>query len=356
MRQHLRTLAAIIIVFSAWSSANGQDPTVVAPAATPATATAAAGGAKNIWSMICLTPEQKAACKAKFCKSGIGKLINGMLAPAAAMTGGIIGPCCPDPNKVANPDDLKLPADSAQGAAAKIKAEEAQAKARIAALQYLATVDCRYYPEAEAALINGLRADKNECVRAEAAKAFARGCCCTPKVLKALSICVSNSNKDGFPAERSEYVLAFAYVALDRCLRSCMQAEPEQSPEKAPEKKAALNNANPALIQSLAENGTILKAGYYSLVDQMPTNAIYADARVALSKGLNLSPETLARLQKPRTVKDVVAPPAVETRLTPSTAEPPILPIAETKNAIVPAVAVSKSPPKSLLSIVRNPK
>jgi hypothetical protein len=37
--------------------------------------------------------------------------------------------------------------------------------AKVAAIEYLATVDCRYYPEAEAGLIAGLRAEKNECVR-----------------------------------------------------------------------------------------------------------------------------------------------------------------------------------------------
>ena len=58
--------------------------------------------------------------------------------------------------------DLAKPAASAQGAAAKIKAEEAQAKAKIAAVEYLASVDCRYYEEAELALINSLRREKNE--------------------------------------------------------------------------------------------------------------------------------------------------------------------------------------------------
>src|SRR4029078_6283179 len=122
--------------------------------------------------------------KAKFCQSQIGSLVNNGLLPITAITGGLIGGCCPTPP----PPEHLAAAEAqggAQGVAAKIKAEEAQAKAKIAAIEYLATVDCRYWPEAEAALIAGLRAEKNECVRLAAAKVFASGCCCSSKVVKA---------------------------------------------------------------------------------------------------------------------------------------------------------------------------
>src|SRR2546425_250805 len=74
----------------------------------------------------------------------------------------------------------------AEAAAAKIRADEAGAKARRTAVKYLATVDCHYYPEAEAALIAALRADRNECVRLEAALALGGGCCCTRNAAQAL--------------------------------------------------------------------------------------------------------------------------------------------------------------------------
>jgi len=60
--------------------------------------------------------------------------------------------------------------------AAKVEQEQKQAKVRVAAVKYLGTVQCHYYPEAEAALIASLRADRSECVRLAAAQALASGC------------------------------------------------------------------------------------------------------------------------------------------------------------------------------------
>src|SRR5438270_640443 len=173
--------------------------------------------------------------------------VPGATGVAAPVTGGLLGPICPPPGiggpgagGPSNPADLMKPATSPEGAAARIKAEEAQAKAKVAAIEFLATVDCRYYPEAEAGLLAGLRAEKNECVRIAAAKAFVSGCCCSPKVVKALLIVVNCSNKDGFPAEASELVRTYAYVALERCLRKCVEEEPEAPPEPPPAAKKAM--------------------------------------------------------------------------------------------------------------------
>src|SRR5262245_15393523 len=147
-------------------------PPPVVPGAPPAAP--AAAGAGNLWSFLCPTPEQKAAKKEKFCRSTIGRVFNQMLLPASAFTGGLVGGCCP----AALPSDLMKPPDSAEGAAARIKADEAAAAERRAAVRYMSTADCRYWPEAQEALINSLRADRNECVRLEAALALGRGCCC----------------------------------------------------------------------------------------------------------------------------------------------------------------------------------
>jgi hypothetical protein len=205
-------------------------PGAPAPAAAPA---AAPPG--NLLSMLCPTPEQKAACKEALCKTPLGKLLNNGLRPLSALSGGIISPCCDDG---INPSDLAKPADSAEGAAARIKAEEADAKARRAAIRYLATVDCHYWPEARDALINALRGDRNECVRWEAAMALGGGCCCNQETIRALAITVSGTEDDGNPSETSERVRGAAAAALDHCL-ACVNARtvplvPEVPAEVAP--------------------------------------------------------------------------------------------------------------------------
>ena len=268
------------------------------PAAAPA-------APKNLFSFFMKTPEQKAQLKACFCNSKIGQFFNNMLVPTGLATGGLLGPICPGPN-TPNPADLAKPATSAQGAAAKIKAEEAQAKAKIAAIEYLATVDCRYYPEAEAALINGLRAEKNECVRLAAAKALASGCCCSAKVVKALTISVNCSTKDGFPAEASELVRTFAYVALERCLRKCIEAEPEVPPEPPPAAKKAMYESLVPIGPIPDYTAAVLLAGYYAPDTAEPMSAVLPAARAAIARGLQLSPQTLARLSGPRNVRDAL--------------------------------------------------
>jgi hypothetical protein len=253
------------------------------------------------------TPAQKAQIKACICGSPIGKLLNNMLMPIGMMSGGLIGPICPGPN-TPNPADLAKSPTSAQGAAAKIKADEAQAGAKIAALEYLATVDCRYYPEAGAAMIAGLRAEKNECVRIAAAKALASGCCCSAKVVKALTICVNCSTSDGFPPEASELVRAYAYVALERCLRKCIETEPETPPEPPAAAKKALYETLVPLGEITDYTATILLTSYFS-PDSPDTNAnLYISARQTLSKGLQLSPRTTVRLAGPRNVRDSLFP------------------------------------------------
>src|SRR5207248_6163987 len=135
--------------------------------------------------------------------------------PLTLFSGGLIPSCCPN---MPSPQDLA--AGGPVGAAAKIKKDEAEAKARRAAVRYLGTVNCHYWPEAEAALIGSLRGDRNECVRWEAAMALGSGCCCTKKTIAALDITVTGSDKDGNPSETSERVRAAAMSALQHCL-SC---------------------------------------------------------------------------------------------------------------------------------------
>ena len=203
-------LATVLLLGRA---AQAQD--VGAAAAVPGGAQAAAAG-PNIFSMLLPNDAQKEKCRQKLCKCEIVKMLKAAMRPASAMTGGLIpsGNCCPEVKK----EDLLKPADSAEGAAAQIKKDLEDAAARRAAVRFLGTVDCRYWPEAEEALILALRRDKVECVRWEAAIALQRGCCCTKNVRVALTKCIEGSDKDGAPAERSPRVIDAATFALSMCI------------------------------------------------------------------------------------------------------------------------------------------
>ena len=198
-------------------------PANLAPVNPPVNAPAPPAAAPpNIWDKLCPRADQKAACKAKICNSPIGQLLNNMLSPAGAMTGGIIGPFCPTISAA----DLAKPPDSAEGAAARLKADEADAAARRAAIRYMAGADCHYWPEVTEALIGALRADRNECVRLEAALALGRGCCCNRATMLALTLTVSGSTADGNPAETSERVKCAATAALNHCLANYTEVVP----------------------------------------------------------------------------------------------------------------------------------
>lgn len=163
--------------------------------------------------------------------SAAGKFLTNAIRPVSKLTGGLIP--VPNDNHFAAAVELNAtePAGMAPGAtpkpppppppgvaaAAQIKTERAQAKIRRDAVAYLAGLDCRYYPEAEDALIASLRADRDQCVRLEAARALSTGCCCTPTTVKALTICITGSEEDGNPAERNNAVRRAALVALHKC-------------------------------------------------------------------------------------------------------------------------------------------
>ncbi len=195
-------------------------PSAAAGSAIPSAATAAlpsvASAQPTLGGFFGLTKPNLAACKAKFCASPLGSLSNNALGPYSTLTGGLIPTCCPTV-----PSDAAIAAlaaaggpNGAEAVAAKIKKDEADAKARRAAIRYLATVDCHYWPEAELAIISGLRDDRNECVRYEAALALLNGCCCNARTIEALNIVVSGSKKDGKPEETSERVKCAALAAL----------------------------------------------------------------------------------------------------------------------------------------------
>jgi hypothetical protein len=204
----------------------------------------AAAAPRTIWSSLGLSAANIHACRDKLCASQLGQMMNSMMVPLGAYTGGVIPTICPPvPNPAGLADQAAQtggPAGpaGAQAAAAAIQADVAGAGARIAAIEYLATVDCHYWPEAEAALIGRLRGDRVECVRFAAARALGSGCCCTKKTIEALQLVLAGEDKDGFPSETSERVRAAAAVAIENCLTRLdgIQAAPETPvPPEPPE-------------------------------------------------------------------------------------------------------------------------
>ncbi len=294
----LVAVALLLVLFASGCAvappAAPADPTTAAVAAqAPA---AAPGPRVGLFGRIRKTPEQRAQCWADFAKSPLGQMVNNLLKPLAGLTGGILKPLGAN-----DPAKKKLPADSAGGAAAKIAADAEAAKAKIADLEFLAKQDCRRYPEAEAAILNALRAEKIECVRWAAAKALLSGCCCTPKVMKALTVVVNMSDKDGNLAEDSERVRLTSLLALEKCLQTC-QPKAEEPPEKPAQK----------------EKGDVAAVKY----EEMTEADIFASARAAVAKGVVASP----RSTQPANLRDKLFGPPVEIPTTPPPSDTPATP------------------------------
>ena len=245
--------AGLVGVLAWTSTANAQlpgVPTGAAPglgalgggAAGVGALPAAAGAQKTIWGMFGITHDNLAACKLKICRGPLGPMIGSMTAgPLGALSGGLLSNCCPPPTAAEIAAlEAKGGPQGAAAVAAKIQADEAEAKARVIAVEYLGTVDCRYWKEAQVALLNALRADRNECVRYAAARAFNNGCCCSKEVIETLRIVVAGEDSDGFPAESSSRIRATAFAALQNCLMKVQTnlppepLEPEKGPAAAP--------------------------------------------------------------------------------------------------------------------------
>jgi hypothetical protein len=287
------TLAAILGLGRAASGQLGGIPSIPsAPSSLPTGLPAGAGAAaaavpqKTIFGMFGLSHANLAACKAKLCQSQIGTMLNNGLKPVSMFAGGLVPSLCPPANASALASQAAAlggpggPA-GAQATAAAIQADVAGAPARIAAVEYLATVDCHYWPEAEAALIGRLRSDRIECVRYAAARALLSGCCCTKKTVEALTIVVSGSDKDSFPSETSERVRAVAFAALEHCLSRFVEPAappvPPEPPEPLPPERPGA--ARPASAMTERER---VAAYYEAVVARRPTARVLADARRAL--------------------------------------------------------------------------
>jgi hypothetical protein len=321
--------------------------TPAAPATTGIPGTTAAP--RNIWSWILPTPDQKAACqqcKQQFCQSQIGQLFNNTLQPVSLFSGGILSGCCPGPD-TATAAELAQPYDSAEGAAGRIKQDEAAAKAKREAIRYLATVDCHRWPEAEAALIKSLRSEPNECVRWEAAMALGTGCCCTKPIIEALLLTVSGSDKDKNPAETSDRVRAAAMFALQNCLARCaeMPAEPgQQERQERPERPERPEKLTPP------EGVSAYLSPYYQQIGNRPRGEVVVQARQALTVASSHPPRDGGLATEGPSVQRLLAQ-AVQPTARQQTSPPPAvapLPAAPTPPPPT-AAAQATAPPAGLL-------
>lgn len=289
--------------------------------AVPAGVAAPTSAPSNLWTFLCPNADQKAACKTWYCNSAIGQMINGFAGPMSAMTGGLVQNRCVK-NTIEN--DLKKPADSPAGAAARIKADEAEAKERRAAVRYLSTVECDRWPEAVETLKNALRKDRNECVRFEAALALRTGCCCNNEIIDALKNCVLGEMKtDPNPVERSHRVRAAAAEALARCV---MTAQPEM-----PQEKQLKVEAPPSDPEE-----------YYKQVAKLPRDQVVANARavlVSMQKSAGAKPvEAIPTSTASTSVASLSAPVA-------TIAPPPTSVFGIVSNAIGPPGEAKSRPP-----------
>jgi hypothetical protein len=257
------------------------------------------GGMNTIWARLGISQEQREFCRRKICRTPAGQLIGRLMAPVSAFSGGVIPPFCPTVPSVA-----ELLDPGPVGAASKAKLDRAGAEERMKAVKYLGTLDCHYWPEAEEALIAALRADRNECVRYEAAVALAKGCCCTCKVIVALSHVVSCSDADGHPYEKSARVRAVAAHALDRCMANCACSngglpclpvmenadEKPKDKEKTPEvKEKGKDNEKKDEKKPMAKHGDPeYPKEYYTAVARLPREQVLNFGRRALEIGANI--------------------------------------------------------------------
>ena len=330
--------------------------------AAPSAATALGGGGvgaiaapqKTIWGFFGLSKANCAACKQKLCASQLGQLMNNGLAPISGISGGLIPQFCPAAPTAAEAAALaNTPGVSpAVAAAAKIKASEADAKARVAAVEYLGTVDCNVWPEAQAGLLKALREDPNECVRYAAARVLSNGCCCSRETIRKLTITVmgmaavneKGKTEDGAPAEGSERVRCAAMVALQTCLPvvppepvAPVDPGPGDGPRISPVPVKPPDGPEPLPMTAVSKDDSLARAAFVRNLNRKSAAEIVRDARLALQivgkqePGLFMTGNrtVLNAIARARTtpkaagaVPSPSAPPAAEMAPTPTEAAP----------------------------------
>lgn len=337
MRRHSTVFALVGCIATAtllYAQVPGSVPAGGVAAAQQA-APAAAGAADVGFFASCIKAAED--CKRRICATPMGAMLNNMTKPFNTMSGGIIPNFCPE---LPGADELAKP--GVEGASAQAKKDAAEAKARRQAVRYLGTLDCRYYPEAEGALIAALRTDGVECVRFEAALVLGKGCCCSRKIIEALTHAVSCSEKDGNPAERSDRVRFAACLALERCLACYSEpVEPKEDDTKAKEKSTTPKE--PGKVEGGAKSSrspdrnTILAA-------RTAIKQLHARYGLDSSRQINvIGQETIKLTPVPANAPAQSTQPVMVT--TPSTTTPVAAPA---------PVALARREPKSLFGVLKN--
>lgn len=308
------SLAGALAIAGVGPKAMAQDLAV--PAVPPAAAAPVAGATtvnnittgspQTLWNFLGISRSGHAACKERLCNSQIGQLMNNGLAPLSGISGGLIPQFCPpvpSANQLSNLEKglADGTASSSQVQAAKIQREEAGAKARVQAVEYLGTVDCNYFKDARKALLDSLRTDTNECVRYAAARVLANGCCCGKDTIRALTTTVmgmaavidaDGKTTDGSPAETSERVRCAAMIALQNCLSSAppepIVPTPVRDIDEGPERPVApeLPPTEGPLGRSASVAKTrdeIRRAAYERDLEKLPMKVVIRDAERALA-------------------------------------------------------------------------
>jgi hypothetical protein len=358
----LSCLACMVLSSVAWAQVPPAAPAAAAAATPVAGAAVAAAPAPNFCEQ-CLAACE--SCKRKLCEMPLGAMLNSMTKPMSGLSGGIIPNFCPvTPSK----EDLAKP--GVEGAAAQAKADALAAKARRQGVRYLGTMDCRYYPEAEGALIAALRTDGVECVRWEAAMALGRACCCNRNVMNALTISVNGSEADGHPAELSERVRMAAAVALDRCLACYVEVvetapvpvvdplqekkpQGERAPPPAPLPPAAAKSRRPDAQTVAAARGALKKFyGHYGVAE--PAKETVLSVRVTPVPATPVQTTQAPAKMTPPATKQAALPttPAIKQASMPA----PAMPAATTPVPSMPraVVAPTRREPRSLFGVIKE--
>lgn len=328
---------------------HAQIPGAVPPGSAAAASTVAGAAANNVgapqmgFCAKCL--QECEECKRRLCATPLGAMLNNMTKPLSLMSGGIIPGFCPE-----KPSAEELAKPGVEGASAQAKKDAAEAKARRASVRYLGTLDCRYYPEAEGALIAALRTDGVECVRWEAAMVLGKGCCCSKKIIEALTHAVSCSEKDGNPAERSERVRFAACLALERCL-ACYTEPVEEPKNEKPTEKGGKPTENKDKVEGEQKSSrapdrqTIVaaRAAIKKLHDRYGLDSSKQISVVA-DEAVKLSPVPSSETQ-PAAAKQPVLVPMPQT---------PVKPVPVTTTPVAATTTATKREPRSLFGVIKS--
>ena len=177
-------------------------PPVPSTATAPTTAAAPAGG--GFFSTVCAN---FAATKQKICNGPLGTLLKNALGPLSALDWG-------PRSQWRGTGQAGYECRRVGWRCRKDQAGPGGSQKTGGSRPFLGTIDCHWYPEAEAGLVAVCGSIGANVSAGRRRAGLARGCCCTKTTMEALAVCVSGSERDGNPAENSLRVQLVAFEAL----------------------------------------------------------------------------------------------------------------------------------------------